>query len=163
MLSWGWELLFCFYILSFTLLDFLFSCNTEIFRPLSSLWTVGERKVNIMSTCVPHPCMLSRFSRVRLFETLWTAARQASLSMGFSRQEHWSGLPCPPPEHLPDPGIRLVSLLSPAPAGSSLPLAPPGKPYIPTFLSNSSQGLNPSALGVLSLTWLSLFLISLWS
>ena len=39
---------------------------------------------------------LSRFSRVRLFATLWTVARQAPLSMGFSRQEYWSGLPCPP-------------------------------------------------------------------
>ena len=39
---------------------------------------------------------LSRFSHVRLFATLWTVARQASLSMGFSRQEYWSGLPCPP-------------------------------------------------------------------
>jgi len=40
------------------------------------------------------------------FGTLWTVAHQASLSMGFSRQEYWSGLPCPPPGDLPDPGIR---------------------------------------------------------
>ena len=45
-------------------------------------------------------------SRVRLFATPWTAAHQAPLSMGFSRQEHWSGLPFPPPGHLPDPGIE---------------------------------------------------------
>ena len=38
--------------------------------------------------------------------TLWTAARQAPLSMGFSRQEYWGGLPCPPPGALPDPGIK---------------------------------------------------------
>ena len=44
-----------------------------------------------------HVCMLSRFSRVRLCATLWTAADQAPLSMGFSRQEHWSGLPFPSP------------------------------------------------------------------
>ena len=62
-----------------------------------------------------HP--LSRFSRVRLFATLWTAARQAPLSMGFSRQECWSGLPCPPPGDLPNPGIKPVSLSSPALAG----------------------------------------------
>ena len=43
--------------------------------------------------------MLSRFSRVRLCATPWTAAYQASLSMGFSRQEHWSGLPFPSPMH----------------------------------------------------------------
>ena len=42
-------------------------------------------------------CVLSRFSYVHLRATLWTVARQAPLSMGFSRQEYWSGLPCPPP------------------------------------------------------------------
>ena len=41
--------------------------------------------------------------------TLWTAARQAPLSMGFSRQEYWSGSPCPPPGDLSDPGIELES------------------------------------------------------
>ena len=44
-------------------------------------------------------------------------SRQAPLSMGFSRQEYWSGLPCPPPGDLPDPGIKPVSLRSPALAG----------------------------------------------
>ena len=57
------------------------------------------------------------FSCVRLFVTLWTVARQAPLSMGFSKQEYCSGLPCPPPEYLPDPGIKPVSLKSPALAG----------------------------------------------
>ena len=53
-----------------------------------------------------HPCvcMLSHFSRVQLFATLWTVACQALLSMGFSRQEYWSGLPSPPSGDLPDPG-----------------------------------------------------------
>ena len=46
---------------------------------------------------------------VRLFVTPWTVAGQAPLSMGFSRQEYWSGLPCPPPEDLPNPGIKLRS------------------------------------------------------
>ena len=45
--------------------------------------------------------------------TPWTVACQAPLSMGFSRQEYWSGLPCLPPGDLPDPGIELVSLMSP--------------------------------------------------
>ena len=45
-------------------------------------------------------CVLSLFTHVRLFATLWTAARQAPVSIGFSRQEYWSGLPCPPPEHM---------------------------------------------------------------
>ena len=61
--------------------------------------------------------MLSRFSCVQLFVTLWTVACQAPLSMVFSRQEHWSGLPCPPPGDLPDPGIEPVSLMSPALTG----------------------------------------------
>ena len=52
--------------------------------------------------CV-HVCMLSCF---RLFETLWTLACQASLSMGCSRQEYWSVLPHPPPGDLPDPGLE---------------------------------------------------------
>ena len=62
-------------------------------------------------------CMLSPFSHVRLFVTLWTVAHQALLSVGFSRQEYWSGLPCPPPGDLPNPGIELVSLMSSALAG----------------------------------------------
>ena len=47
--------------------------------------------------------MLNRFSHVWLFATPWTIAHQAPLSMGFSSQEYWSGLPCPPPGDLPDP------------------------------------------------------------
>ena len=66
---------------------------------------------------IMHPCMLSCFSCVRLCAALWLIARQAPLSMGFSRQEHWSGLSCPPPEGLPDPGIKPTSLRSPALAG----------------------------------------------
>jgi len=62
-------------------------------------------------------CMLSHFSHIQLFETLWTTAHQAPLSMGFSRQEYRSGLPCPPPGDLPNPGIKPTSLGSPALAG----------------------------------------------
>ena len=50
------------------------------------------------------------FSRVLFILTLQTVARQASLSMGFSRQEYWSGLPCPPLGDLPDPGTEPMSL-----------------------------------------------------
>ena len=54
-----------------------------------------------------HACSVAQsLSRVRLFVTPWTVARQAPLSMGFSRQEYCSGLPCPPPRDLPDPGIQ---------------------------------------------------------
>ena len=53
----------------------------------------------------------------------WSLAHQAPLSMGFSRQEYWSGLPFPSPGDLPDPVIKSVSPLPPALAGDSLPLA----------------------------------------
>ena len=53
--------------------------------------------------------MLNRFSRVQHPATLWTVAHQAPLSMGFSRQEYWSGLPFPSPEDLPKPGIEPMS------------------------------------------------------
>ena len=51
-------------------------------------------------------CAWYVFSQVRVFVTLWTVAHQASLSKEFSRQEYWSGLPCPPLGDLPDPGIK---------------------------------------------------------
>ena len=54
--------------------------------------------------------MLSHFSRVQLFATSWTAAHQAALSTGFSRQEYWSELPCPPPRDLPSPEIEPMCL-----------------------------------------------------
>ena len=50
--------------------------------------------------------MLSRFIHVRLFVTPWSIAHQAPLSLGFSRQEYWSGLPFSSPGDLPDPGIK---------------------------------------------------------
>ena len=67
-------------------------------------------------------CMLSRFSHNKLFANLRTAARQSLLSMGFSRQEYWSKLPCLPPGDLPDPGIKPRS---PALKADCLPSGPP--------------------------------------
>ena len=61
--------------------------------------------------------VLSRFSRVWLFVTLWVIAHQAPLSMGFSRQEYWSGLPFLPPGDLPHPGIEPKSFTFPTLAG----------------------------------------------
>ena len=69
--------------------------------------------------------MPSRFSRGRLFVTLWTVTHQAPLSMGFSRQGYWSGLPFPSPGDLPNPGIEPVSLVSPALAGGFLTTSAP--------------------------------------
>ena len=71
--------------------------------------------------------MLSYFSRVQLSATPWTAARQAPLSMRFSRQGYWSGLSCPPPGDLPNPGIEPETLASLALQVDSLPTEPPGK------------------------------------
>ena len=64
-----------------------------------------------------HACMLNCFSHVWLFATLWTIARQAPLSRGFSRQEYWSGLLCLSPGNLSNTGIEPTSLKSPALAG----------------------------------------------
>ena len=69
-------------------------------------------------------CMLLCMHHVQLGVTQWTAALQASLSMGFFRQEYQRGLPCPPPGDLPNPGIKPVSLTSnPLWQMGSLPLA----------------------------------------
>ena len=69
--------------------------------------------------------LLSHFSHVRLCATLWTVDHPAPLSMGFSRQEYWSGLPFPSPGDLPDPGIKPRS---PTLQADSLPSEPLGKP-----------------------------------
>ena len=68
-------------------------------------------------------CMLSHFSHVLLFVTLWTVADQAPLSMGFSKQEYWRGLPCHPPGNLPYRGIEPVSPVASALKADSLPLS----------------------------------------
>ena len=75
-------------------------------------------------TCV----LCCHFCGGRLSVTPWTTARQASLSLGFSRQAYWSGLPCPLPGDLPDPGIEPMSPMSPALQADSLPTEPSGKP-----------------------------------
>ena len=72
--------------------------------------------------------MLNHFSRVQLFVTLQTVAHLALLSMGFPRQEYWSGLQFAPPEDLPDPGIKLTPLTPPALAGRLFTTSPPEKP-----------------------------------
>ena len=80
-----------------------------------------DRRTNVWF-CV---CVLSR---VQLFAIPWTVACLAPLSMEFSRQEHWSGLPIPSPGDLPDSGIKPWS---PATQVDSLPSEPPGKPGRP--------------------------------
>ena len=72
-------------------------------------------------------------SRVRLFATPWTVAHQATPSMGFSRQEYWSGLPFPSPGDLPDPGIEPRS---PALQADALISEPPAKALLSKLCSN---------------------------
>ena len=69
----------------------------------------------------------TRLSHIQCFETPWTVVHQASLSMGFSRQEYWTEQPFPSPGDLPDPGIKPGS---PALHADSLLSGPPGKPLL---------------------------------
>ena len=81
-------------------------------------------------------CVCVSHSVVSDSATPWAVARQAPLSMGFNRQEYWSGLPSPSPGDLPDPGIRPKAPASPALQAGSLVSEPPGKlPYCPEFNS----------------------------
>ena len=87
-------------------------------------WT--HQRVPAQAACL---CMLNPFSRVQLFATLWTIALQAPLSMGFSRQEYWSGFTYPRPGELPNPGIKPASLCLLHWQVGYLPLALPWKPF----------------------------------
>ena len=92
----------------------------------------GHRTNGCKAICT---CVLRRFSHVRLFVTPLTVDRQALLSIEFSRQEYWSGLPCPPPEDLPNPGIRPASLMSPALTDRFLTTSTTWEALICTYLS----------------------------
>ena len=86
--------------------------------------------VPYLCVCVVCVWVLSRFSCVQLCAALWAVTHQAPLSMGFSKQEYWCGLPCPPPGDLlyPRSNPHLLCLLHWQ--VGSLPLAPPGKPSV---------------------------------
>ena len=99
-------------------------CSIPVRKMLCDRWAMSAtdmewEEIAASQLCIHHPCVCapSCFSPVWLFVTSWTVALQAPLSMGFSRQEYWSGLLCPPPGHLPDPGIESPSLAFPALAG----------------------------------------------
>ena len=79
----------------------------------------------MFSLAIVHVCQ--SLGCVQPFATPWTVAHQAPLSMEFSRQEYWSGLPCPSPGDLPDPGIKPRF---PASQADALPSEPPGKPLV---------------------------------
>ena len=102
--------------------------------------TVQSQRADRASTCymLSH-CVTSDSA------TPWTVARHAPLSMGFSRQEYWSGLSCPPQRDLPNPGTEPTS---PAWQAGSSPLVPPGKPSPWAYLDtqNLSQNIASSSL-----------------
>ena len=103
----------------------------------------GNLIMCLMTSCY-HVCMLSHFSHVQLFVIPWTIVHQAPLSMGFSKQEHWSGLPCPPPGDLPGPWIEPMSPASPALQADSLPLRHQGSPSCYYLITIFSQGRDNS-------------------
>ena len=113
----------------------------EINFQLQNKWVMGVKMysmVNTVNNTVQghvHVCILSCFSRVWLFATLWTGACQAPLSTEFSKQEYWSGLPFPSPRDLPNPGIfptqgrtHVYCLVA-----DSLPTEPPENPATNTI------------------------------
>ena len=90
-----------------------------------------QNQKNVVMYILPmHACMLSCFSHVPLFATPWTVACKAPLSMGFSRQEYWSGLPYSLPGDPPDSWIELLSPETPALQADSLLLSHRGSPFI---------------------------------
>ena len=103
--------------------EFLFSFLVQQCFILRMFWTVFSKPYRSLRfiLCVWHvACVFCHSIVSDSFTTPWTVACQASLFMGFSRQEYWSGLPFPPPGHFPNPGIELMSPASPALAGGFL-------------------------------------------
>ena len=90
--------------------DFYSSENNTIIHSVSEM--KAWNNTQFLSFLLLYMCLLSFFSRIWLFLTPWTIAHQVLLSMGFFRQEYWSGLPFPPPGDLPDPGIECKSHVS---------------------------------------------------
>ena len=106
-------------------------CISELQTTFSQLgWLTSEPCfcifIKVAPLTVTRACVHA-LSCVRLFATPWTVACRAPLPMGCSRQEYWSGLPCPPPGDLPDPGIKPAS---PALQAGSLPLSHRGSPSL---------------------------------
>ena len=107
--------------------------------PLCSNWGHTVRSYHsprsgFLFICFLSLFMLSRFGRVQLFATPWSVAREAPLSIEFSRQKHWWGLLCPPPGDLPEPGIKSTSE-APAMQVDFLPPSHWGSPFFPRVQS----------------------------
>ena len=102
-----------------------------VIHTVKGFQVINETEVDVFLevpalSVIQRVCMISHFSRVQLFVTPWTVARQAPLSVDFSRQEYWGGLPFHSPGYLPNPGIipRFPALQV-----DSLPPEPPGRPF----------------------------------
>ena len=110
-------------------IESLGTCGTAFLLPYFSVAHIGG-----MSVCMyMYACVRAKLlSRILLFVALWTVTHtvQAPLSMRFSRQENWSGLPSLPPGDLPDPGIEPVSLTSPALAGRFFTTSAPWEAHV---------------------------------
>ena len=87
------------------------------------VFTMGRERSGLLNKVSKDCCLVSQVVS-NSFATPWTVAHQAPLSMGFSRQAYWSGLPLPPPEDLPNPGTEP---LPPASVGRIFTTEPPGK------------------------------------
>ena len=98
--------------------------NWKCFHNIRNKIRMSTLTISIQKSCL---LKMKSLSCVQLFATPWTVACQVPLSMGFSRQEYWSGLQFPSPGDLPDPGIKLVFPTLPA---DSLPSKPPENPYM---------------------------------
>ena len=114
--------------------------------------TGWNQNIDDADSRLPLLLLLSHFSRVWLFVTLWTGACQTPLPMGFSRQEYWSGFPCLPPGDLPKPGIKPGS---PALQADSLPLSHRGSPSPITSPPSNQKNVHilttPFSLNTMSL------------
>ena len=97
-------------------------------------WWICCSLLSFYFSLIAFCCCCYIFTACSVAESCPALGDQAPLSMEFSRQEYWSGLPFPTPGDLPDPGIKYASLVSPALAGGFFTIAPPGKPYLPPNL-----------------------------
>ena len=129
--------IYCFFAVGFTLLP----------APVNEFRCESSPGLAASGTCHVHSCLWAFAfafvwcalpvivcacpdTHVRLLANWWTASHHAPLSMGFSQQEYWIGLPCPPPGDLPHPGIKPSSPVAPALAGRVFRAEPPGKPPV---------------------------------
>ena len=125
----------------FNILIFLVSLQNPLCNLQLSLYTFQVLTSHLCLVATMPLCSVAQsLSHVWLFATPWIVAFQAPLSMKFSRQKYWSGLPFSPPEDLPDPGIEPTSLASPALAGRFFTTVPPGKPIQLILINNNLVG-----------------------